>query len=384
MKNNKTSAIILAAGKGERAGFGKNKLLAPLYGAPALYHTLEKFNIKEIDEVLVTASKQDFEEIKALCKPFGYTVVAGGATRTQSVKNALEKVTGNIVIIHDGARPFLSRELIFKCIEDAKKFGSAVCAVKFTDTAVCAENGVITARTERDSLYRVQTPQAFRTDEIKKAYSLSGGEAFTDDSAVYGKFIKPPHVTEGEESNIKLTFKEDFQRGMPKITAVGCGRVGFGVDTHAFGEGNFITLAGVKIPHTAGLTAHSDGDVIYHALIDAYLSAAGLKDIGTYFPDTSEETLGADSGKMLEKVINMPETSAYRAGNISITVQAEAPRLSPYIDKMRKNISRVCGINIENVAVSAGTCEHLGFVGKGLGITAYCAALLQNKEREHK
>ena len=132
----KVSVIICAAGKGERAGFGKNKLLAPLYGAPALYHTLKKFAVKEIDEIIVTVSARDEKEISAVCRPFACTIVRGGETRTQSVKNALEKVTGEIVLIHDGARPFLSRQLILNCIDSVKRFGSAVCAVKFTDTAV--------------------------------------------------------------------------------------------------------------------------------------------------------------------------------------------------------------------------------------------------------
>ncbi len=376
MAKNKTSVIILAAGKGERAGFGKNKLLAPLYGAPAIFHTFEKFKGCG-DEVIVTSSSEDFEEIGALCLPFGYTVITGGSTRTESVKKALEKITGDIVIIHDGARPFVSGELILKCFNEAEKYGSAVSAVKFTDTAVYAENGEITERTERDKLYRVQTPQAFRADEIKKAYSLAGTDVFTDDSAVYGKFIRPPHITEGEESNIKLTYKEDFNREFPQIACKGS-RAGFGIDTHAFGKGNFVTLAGVKIPHSAGLIAHSDGDVIYHALADALLSAAGLKDIGTYFPDTNENLRGINSGIILKKIIEMLKETAYSVGNVSITVQAESPRLSPYIDEMRKNISKICGLETDDVAVAAGTCEKLGFVGNNLGITAYCAVSLKN------
>lgn len=378
--NNKISAIICAAGKGERAGFGKNKLLTPLFGAPALYHTLKKFDIPEINEVIVTSSKEDFKEISALCKAFGYKAVRGGKTRTESVKCALKVVTGDIVLIHDGARPFLSRGLILNCVNTAKTFGSAVAAVKFTDTAVFATYGEISERTDRESLYCVQTPQAFMTEDIRRAYALAGNASYTDDSAVYGEFIAPPRITDGEITNKKLTYKEDFPREYPALSAVSGQKIGFGADTHAFGEGNEVTLAGVKIPCDKSLIAHSDGDVLIHAVMDAYLSAAGLKDIGHYFPDADEAYAGADSIKLLEKVVEITENEGYTAVNLSVTVQAEKPRLAPHIENMVANLSKACKLSQKNIAVAAGTCEHLGFVGEGLGITAYCAVLLQKRD----
>ena len=376
MKDLKISVIICAAGKGERAGFAKNKLLAPLSGAPALYHTLEKFNMPGIDEVIITSSKEDFEEISALASPFGFKVVLGGKTRTESVKCALSCVTGDIVLVHDGARPYVSRGIILNCIESVKKYGSGICAIKSTDTTVCSENGKIVQRLERDKLYRLQTPQGFFTGDLRLAYDKADGEDFTDDSAVYGKYIAPPVICEGSESNIKLTYREDFLREIPPLPAVGC-KIGFGVDTHAFGEGNFVTLAGVKIPCQKGLIAHSDGDVIAHAVMDALLSAAGLKDIGHYFPDTNDEYLGADSICMLVQTCKIIRERGYAPSNISITVQAETPRLSPHIGNMIQNIAKACKIAKENCAIAAGTCEGLGFVGKGLGITAYCSVLLK-------
>ena len=376
MKSYKVSAIICAAGKGERAGFERNKLLAPLCGAPALFHTLDKFNLPEIDEVIITSSKEDFEEISALASPFGYKVVPGGKTRTESVKCALSAVTGDIVLVHDGARPYVSEEIILNCIESVKKHGSGICAIKSTDTTVCCEKGEIVQRLDRDKLYRLQTPQGFFTKDLRLAYEKSNGESFTDDSAVYAKYIAAPVVVEGSESNIKLTFKEDFLREIPALSAVGS-KVGFGVDTHAFGEGTFVTLAGVKIPCNKGLIAHSDGDVIVHAVMDALLSGAGLKDIGHYFPDTDDKYLGADSICLLMQVCKIIKERGYAPTNISITVQAETPRLSPHIENMVQNIATACGISKNNCAISAGTCEGLGFVGKGLGITAYCSVLLK-------
>ncbi len=373
---NKISAIICAAGKGERAGFGKNKLLAPLYGAPVLYHTFKKFNIDEIDEVVVAASKEDFNEISALAKPFGYRVVQGGKTRTESVKAALAKVTGDIVLIHDGARPFVSKELIISCISSVEKFSSGICAVKFTDTAAVVSYGEIRDIPDRESLYKLQTPQGFFTQDIIQAYKLAGDKTYTDDSAVYGEFIAPPRIVEGDENNVKLTYKRDFPREYAEVSASEGQKVGFGVDVHAFGEGKRVTLAGVKIDCGKSLIAHSDGDVVYHAIIDALLSAAGLEDIGHYFPDSDAKLKNADSGKLLEKTVEIIKTAGYTAGNLSVSVQAESPRLAPHIEKMRENISRICNIPTQNCAVAAGTCEHLGFVGEGLGIAAYCAATL--------
>lgn len=377
MKKIKISAVICAAGSGERAGFGRNKLLAPLCGEPALYHTLKKFYIPEIDEVIITSSENDIKEISALAAPLGYKVVIGGESRTQSVKNALEEVSGDIVLIHDGARPFLSENLILNCIQSVKTYKSAICAVQSTDTCVYANLGVICERLDRSSLFAVQTPQGFFTKDIKRAYALAGDKVYTDDSAVYGEFIGAPHIIDGEKGNVKLTFKEDFMRAYPTLPLVNGKRVGFGVDTHCFGEGGFVKLAGVKIPCNKGLIAHSDGDVIIHAVMDALLSAAGLKDIGHYFPDTNEKLKGADSGKLLQEVVKLVKNTGYTPSNLSISVQAEKPKLAPHINKMIESLSALTGVTAKNIAIAAGTNEGLGFVGQGLGITAYCTALLK-------
>lgn len=374
---NKVSVIICAAGKGERAGFEKNKLLAPLYGAPALWHTLKKFNIPEVDEVIVAASEVDFEEISALCKPFGFKVVKGGKTRTESVKNALEAVTGETVLIHDGARPFVSRELILRCIDGVKKFGSAVAAIRLTDTAVCAHLGYVTDRLDREATFRVQTPQGFLTEDIRRAYELAGDKTYTDDSAVYGEFISPARIIDGEEDNIKLTFKSDFMRELPLPAAVS-GLTGFGVDVHAFGKKqNFVTLCGVEIPCDTGLIAHSDGDVALHAVMDAILSAAGLKDIGHYFPDSDPAFKGADSAKLFAKVIALVGEKGLKVNNLAVTVQAEKPRLSTYIDNMVARLAELTGTGKEKISVTAGTSEGLGFVGEGCGICVYAVATLK-------
>ncbi|MDE6505345.1 MAG: 2-C-methyl-D-erythritol 2,4-cyclodiphosphate synthase [Clostridia bacterium] len=377
MKNLKVSAIICAAGKGERAGFSKNKLLTPVAGAPALWHTLKKFDIPEIDDVIVTSSACDFEEISSLCKPFGFKTVEGGKTRTQSVKNALNSVTGDIVLIHDGARPFVKKELILSCIDAVKKYDSGICALKLTDTVVSAAFGQITDRLDRECTYRLQTPQGFYTADIKRAYALAGDKTYTDDSAVYCEFISPARIIDGDEENVKLTFKSDFLRDIPAFSVSDGENVGFGVDVHSFCEGDKVVLGGIEIPCGQGLAAHSDGDVIIHALMDALLSSAGLRDIGHYFPVDDAAYAGADSKELLKRVILLLREKSYAPANISITVQAEKPRLSPYIGKMVEVLSGICNLSKEKVAVSAGTSEKLGFVGEGLGICAYAAVTVK-------
>ena len=194
------------------------------------------------------------------------------------------------------------------------------------------------------------------------------GLSFTDESGVYAQYIAPPHLFTGERENRKLTYAEDF---LPAE------RVGFGVDTHAFGaERGYVTLAGVRIPHESGLIAHSDGDVVCHALMDALLSAAGLDDIGHHFPDTDERFKDADSMELLRKVVVLLANAGYAAKNASISVLAEKPRLSPHIAQMKENLAGALGVHKNAVGIAAGTNERLGYVGEGKGITVYATVLL--------
>ncbi|MDE7264710.1 MAG: 2-C-methyl-D-erythritol 2,4-cyclodiphosphate synthase, partial [Clostridia bacterium] len=290
---------------------------------------------------------------------------------------ALDEVTGDIVLIHDGARPFVSRETILNCIESVKTYGSAICAVPATDTAVYGHYSVITERLDRSSLYRVQTPQGFFTDDIKYAYDLAGDKQFGDDSEVYGEYIGMPRLIEGDPSNIKLTYKQDFEKAIPRVNLTGGLRSGIGCDVHAFGAGTHVTLCGVKIECGKSLVAHSDGDVAVHAVMDALLSAAGLDDIGHYFPDADPEFCGADSVQLLKRIVILLREKGFSPACISVSIQAEKPRLAPYINQMRQNLATACGIDIEQTAVAAGTCEGLGFVGEGLGIAAYATASIK-------
>ena len=367
------AVIICAAGAGERAGFSKNKLLAPFMGATVLEKTLSAFDFPKIDEILVTASEQDFAEISALCAPLPRVkIVLGGETRMQSVYNALKETHSELVLVHDGARPFVSRELIEGCIESVLSFGSGICAVDCTDTVACVLDGKITSVPDRNSLKQLQTPQGFFTENLRFAYerAIETGKTFTDDSSVFAQFCGTPRVCAGARNNIKLTYAEDFEN-----TSVRCG---FGVDTHAFGKAqDFILLGGVKIPSESGLKAHSDGDVLLHALMDALLSAAGRKDIGHYFPDCDERFKDADSKELLKQVLAMLETDGYKPQNVSIAVQAEKPKLAGYIDEMKNSLAHLLALDPTAIGITAGTNEGLGYVGEGKGIIVNAYVLLQ-------
>ena len=372
--NYSISVIICAAGKGLRAGFAHNKLLAPLGGERVLTKTLSAFDFPAVSEIIVTSSPEDYAQITTLCQAFARTkVVLGGATRSQSVYNALKAATTDIVLIHDGARPFVTRECIEGCIQSVKSCGSGICAVPALDTVAVCKEGKILSVPDRETIYQIQTPQGFFLENIRTAYERAfdtNDSVYTDDSSVFARFCGTPRLCAGARENIKLTYAEDFRSSIA--------RCGFGVDTHAFGKDQpYILLAGVKIPSDSGLIAHSDGDVLCHAVMDALLSAAGLRDIGFYFPDSDEKWKNANSMQMLESVVAMLKDRGYAVKNISVAIQAEKPRLSRYIDEMKNALASVLQIDPTAVGISAGTNEGLGYIGEGKGITVNAYALLR-------
>lgn len=374
-------AVICAAGQGNRARFGKNKLLVPFMGTTALEKTLSAFDFPTIDEIVVTSSEEDLETISALCENLPRTsVVLGGKTRLESVHAALQSVKSDIVLIHDGARPFVSREVIEGCIQSVRSQGSGVCAIECTDTVAYVLDNKVASVPQRSNLKQLQTPQGFFTENIRFAYERAfstGRRDFTDDSSVFCNFCGEPYVCAGARENRKLTYAEDFVDN--------AARVGFGVDTHAFGKvQDYIVLGGAKIPSESGLIAHSDGDVLVHAVMDALLSAAGLKDIGHYFPDTDEKWKNANSMDMLNATMGMLFEQNLSVANLSIAIQAERPQLAKYIDEMKNSLSCILKIDLSRIGISAGTNEGLGYIGEGKGITVNAYVLLKSENENKK
>ena len=281
------SVVIPAAGKGRRAGFSENKIFHLLPDGRTVLERAASAFFPFADEVIIAADPAEEERVRAL---FGsrIRVVTGGKTRTESVRRALEAATGEIVLVHDAARPYVSEAVIRDCIASVKKYGSGIPALPTADTVCAAEGGEMTFSYGK-TLFAVQTPQGFYTEDLRRAYCLAKGE-YADDSAVYAAFCRPPRLCAGGAENRKLTFAADFP---PRYA------VGEGFDCHAFAAGRKLVLGGVEIPHDRGLLGHSDADVLTHAVMDALLSAVGEGDIGVQFPDTDPAYRGISSMLLL-------------------------------------------------------------------------------------
>ena len=371
----KTTLILACAGKGSRVGYDKNKLLVKVNGTTCLERTLKAFvDSKLINDYIVTSSPEDFDEITALVGKTA-TVVLGGSTRTESIKNALRKAQDGIVLIHDGARPFVDKRIIQECIESVNNFGSAITAYPSRDTVIRGEDGIITDYLGKNDLYSVQTPQAFFVNDIKKAYDLAGDKVFNDDGEVYKQFIGQPHIINGNSDNIKITFRDD----MNLLDNDRDCRLGVGFDSHRLVENRKLILGGIEIPHDKGLLGHSDADVLAHAIMDAILSALAMRDIGYHFSDKDPQYKDADSMKLLDKVLLMVEQSGYRVKSVSATIMAEKPKLLKHIPTITENLSKALSISPDCVGLTATTLEGLGFVGREEGICVHATAVVVKK-----
>ncbi|MDE5548774.1 MAG: 2-C-methyl-D-erythritol 2,4-cyclodiphosphate synthase, partial [Clostridia bacterium] len=278
----KFDVILACGGKGERCNLGYNKLAFNVGGMSVLEKTLSCFYHEDIDKIIISHNKKDIDWIKSLPLPNNAILCQGGETRAQSICNALRLVDSEYVIIHDGARPYLPRQCLIDGMKDAIKYGASVLYTPSVDSLRVLSDG--TSRPiDRSTVVRIQTPQIFKSEEIKKAYSLAGENmGFSDDATLYEQYVKKSvHLTKGSESNIKITTQEDCKKAIG-----GNLLIGNGWDTHRLDFGRDLILGGIKIPHDKGLVAHSDGDVLIHAIMDAILSAMHERDIGVLFPDT--------------------------------------------------------------------------------------------------
>lgn len=375
-------AVVVAAGRGERAGLGKNKVYFELKGRTVLSRCLDALERSEcFDGVVLVISESDMDLYRGVCEKEGWNplvkrVVCGGDCRRRSVRNgllALPKDGVDIVAVHDAARPFVTPEMIRATIDSAREYGSGVISTPVTDTIKQLQSDGTVTTPDRASLRAVQTPQTFDCAKLLEAHERAEAENCdaTDDAALFEHYYGSVRLVTapGAEANRKLTTKSDFE----KLNSVPM-RIGSGYDAHRLKEGRKLVLCGVEVPHDRGLDGHSDADVAVHALMDALLGALGEGDIGRHFPDSDPQYKGISSMLLLDHVMKTVRERGYRVGNADVTIVAQKPKLAAYIPQMKENL--VAALGTEAVNVKATTTERMGFEGEEIGISSQAVALL--------
>lgn len=374
-------ALIVAAGKGERAGPGAPKQFRTVAGKALVAHAYDRLaQHPRVDGIVVAAS--DTEQLRAaLGERAPLAVAPGGATRRLSVRSGLETIGAlggaDIVLIHDAARPFAPPDVIDRLLDALESASGAVPTLPVADTLVRRDNGEVV---DRDALARVQTPQAFRFADIMTSHR-AWNDAFepTDDAQMARAADFDVALIEGDPMLDKITRPEDFAlaeaRLGPRVF-----RTGMGFDVHRLAEGEELWLGGVRIPHDKGLAGHSDADVALHALTDAILGAAAKGDIGQHFPPSDPQWRGAPSSRFLEHAAALAEQAGGRVEHVDLTIICEAPKIGPHRDAIRTRIAELLRLPLSRVSVKATTTERLGFTGRGEGVAAQAVATLSFQE----
>jgi len=381
------AAVIVAAGRGHRAGGDLPKQYRHLAGEPVIRPTLAAFlahpQIAAVQPVIHPDDAKLFAAAAAGLRAL--PPVHGGATRQASVRAGLEALDGSapdIVLIHDAARPFLTGDLISRAIIAGKAHGAAVPAVAVADTVKkIDEQDMVTETLDRSRLRMVQTPKAFAFGLIVEAHRRAAAaelDDFSDDAALAEWAGHRVNVFAGETANVKLTTDDDFTGAeIVRGAALADVRTGNGFDVHAFGDGDHVMLGGVRIPHTRGLTGHSDADVALHALVDAILGALADGDIGMHFPPSDPQWRGAASERFLAFACERVRARSGVIAHLDVTIVCEAPRVAPHRDAIRARIAAIAGIPVTRVAVKATTSEKLGFTGRSEGMVAMATATVR-------
>ncbi|RUM41712.1 MAG: bifunctional 2-C-methyl-D-erythritol 4-phosphate cytidylyltransferase/2-C-methyl-D-erythritol 2,4-cyclodiphosphate synthase [Desulfobulbus sp.] len=305
----------------------------------------------------------------------------GGDSRQQSVQNGLLALPKeiNTVLVHDGARPLLSPDIIDRCLKGISLHDAVIAAVPVKDTLKRVDEKRITDTVDRSNLWQAQTPQGMRRDLLEKAYAHAAATGFTgtDEASLLEHAGVTITVVEGSEHNIKITRPGDLtiaegllRRGEPAV------KIGHGFDAHRLIEGRKLILGGVEIPYRLGLDGHSDADVLIHALIDALLGALGAGDIGRHFPDTDATYKNIDSRRLLEKTMALAKDNNMHLGNADLTLVCQQPKLVNFLEKMRKNLAQACQTQLKNINIKATTTEKMGYTGRGEGICAHAVVIL--------
>ncbi len=370
------AAVVVAGGKGLRAGGSVPKQFALWRGKPLLRHSLEVLGKAGVSPIVVAIPPEYEAMATEVAEGLnGVRFVHGGETRQLSVRAGLEALSeqgaSDFVLIHDAARPGLSAAVIDRLCDEVAQHEAAIPVLPVVDSLVRGAEQAMTSPVSRDALYRVQTPQAFRFATILKAHRDWQGPADAgDDAQVAVAAGHQVRLVQGDEALRKVTFAEDLEdRSM-----VAFPRSGTGFDVHRLVEGKELWLCGVQIPHSLGLSGHSDADVAIHALVDALLGAIAAGDIGDHFPPSDPQWKGARSELFLKHAAQLVAEAGYQIAHTDLTIMCEAPKIGPHKPAMRARLAEILAIPIDRVSVKATTTEKLGFTGRGEGIAAQAIA----------
>lgn len=386
--------IVAAAGMGKRLRLGYNKNYAKLDDLPILIHTIKNMaQVPGIGQVIIAVGQGEEKEAQELLKAYqaqyyprlSWEVVTGGKERQESVALAAAALPKDScwTAVQDGARPFAAPELFTAVWAAAQETGAAIAAVPCKDTIKVGSGDKLVQKTlDRACLWAVQTPQIFATEKLRQGctYAVQHQLIVTDDASIAEAMGQRVRIVMGSYGNQKITTPEDLAWARQVLTKKEYSkmefRVGSGYDVHKLVEGRPLILCGVTIPYTLGLLGHSDADVALHALMDALLGAAGMGDIGKWFPDGDVRFLDADSRDLLRQVLKKLHDQGWQVNNVDVTIIAQRPKLAPYEKDMAAILEQDLGIAPDAINVKATTTEHLGFTGRGEGIAAEAIASL--------
>ncbi|WP_370311329.1 bifunctional 2-C-methyl-D-erythritol 4-phosphate cytidylyltransferase/2-C-methyl-D-erythritol 2,4-cyclodiphosphate synthase [Sagittula sp.] len=372
----RTAILIVAAGRGTRAGGALPKQWQDIAGRPVARWTLEAMS--GFGSLAMVIHPEDQARAEAVCVGLNVRLVHGGAERSTSVRNGLEALSGegfDAVLIHDVARPCVPAETVQAVLDALQTAPAAAPALAVTDALWTAEDGHVSGTRDRSGLFRAQTPQGFHFDGILAAHRAFAGVAADDVEVARAAGIEV-RVTPGSERNIKITTQEDFSRASNMLRGTMDVRTGNGYDVHAFEEGDHVILCGVRIPHNRKLKGHSDADVGMHAVTDALYGALAEGDIGRHFPPSDPQWKGAASEIFLKHAVDLARTRGFGIGNVDLTLICERPKIGPHAAEMTKEMSRIMNLEPDRISIKATTSERLGFTGREEGIAAMATATL--------
>jgi 2-C-methyl-D-erythritol 4-phosphate cytidylyltransferase/2-C-methyl-D-erythritol 2,4-cyclodiphosphate synthase len=372
------TALIVAAGRGERLGGDMPKQFLPIAGKPVLRWAVEALiHHPAIRAVRVVIGKGQEDQAAASLKGFDVgNLIEGGAERADSVRAGLGAIDGDAVLVHDAARPFCPPQMVDRLLAPLEFFEGAAPVLPVGDT-LARVGEQLDALVDRVGLARVQTPQAFRLDALRSAYDRWTGSPPTDETTAVRAAGMRVAAVEGDPTLEKITTAADFRRAEQWLAGRLIPRTGMGFDVHAFAGEGPVMLGGIAVPHHRGLAGHSDADVVLHAITDALLGAAGLGDIGEHFPPSDPQWKGASSDRFLAHAVELLRAHGAILDHVDCTIIAEEPKVGPHRSAMRARIAEIAGLGHDQVGVKATTTEGLGFTGRREGIAAQAVASIR-------